>query len=178
MPRHRYLHFWLTREFRLENKAGVALVFAPEKAIAPMWTKAPRLTVYRTDRETTRGIDTQADIKYLPFQSNSVDLIWCHHVLEHVDADGAAIRELHRILRPNSGELIVSVPISSAPTTREYGFADPMDSGHWRAYGEDFKTRLTDNGFTVEPVNFTLPDSVYRRYGFTPEPFYIGKKIY
>jgi SAM-dependent methyltransferase len=177
LPRHRYLHFWLTREFNLENKSGVALVFAPEKAMAPLWTMAPRLTVYRTDRETTRGIDTRADIKYLPFKSNSVDLIWCHHVLEHVDDDGAAIRELHRVLRPSSGELVVSVPMGSAPTTREYGFPDPMDSGHWRTYGEDFETRLTDNGFTVEAVNFALPDEDYRRYGFKPERFYIGKKM-
>ena len=177
LPRHRYLHFWLTREFKLQNKSGMALVFAPEKAMADVWTTAPRLRVYRTDKETTRGIDTQADIKHLPLRSNSVDLIWCHHVLEHVDDDGAAIRELHRVLCPRSGELIVSVPMGSAPTTREYGFADPMDSGHWREYGEDFETRLTGNGFTVQAVNFTLTDEDYRRYGFKPERFYVGKKI-
>ena len=67
--------------------------------------------------------------------------------------------------------------MGSAPTTREYGFPDPMESGHWRAYGEDFETRLTDNGFTVEAVNFTLPDDDYQRYGFEPERFYVGKKM-
>ncbi|HXQ70394.1 MAG TPA: class I SAM-dependent methyltransferase [Pyrinomonadaceae bacterium] len=177
LPRHRYLSFWLTREFKLENKNGVALVFAPEKAMASFWAAAPDLDVYRIDKETTRGIDIQANIKHLPIESNSVDLIWCHHVLEHVDADAVAIRELHRVLRPCSGELIVSVPMSSAPTTVEYGFADPMDSGHWRAYGEDFQTRLTDGGLTVRAVDFNLPDEDYRRYGFKPERFYIGRKL-
>lgn len=177
LPRHRYLSFWLTREFKLENKSGVALVFAPEKCLASLWAKAPRLRVYRLDRETTRGVDTLADMKYLPIGSNSIDLIWCHHVLEHVDDDRAGIRELHRVLRPHSGELIVSVPMSSAAMTNEYGFSDPMDFGHWRAYGEDFKARLTGSGLTVQAEHFSLPDEDYRRYGFTPERFYVGKKM-
>jgi SAM-dependent methyltransferase len=176
LPRHRYLSFWLTREFKLEDKSGVALVFAPENALTSFWTRASRLQAYRIDQETTRGIDIRADLRYLPIQSNSIDLIWCHHVLEHIDDDSAAIGELHRVLRPQSGDLIVSVPMSSEPTTVEYGFADPMDSGHWRAYGEDFQTRLTDSGLTVQAVNFKLPDEDYRRYGFKPERFYVGKK--
>jgi len=177
LPRHRYLSFWLTREFELQNKNGVALVFAPEKALASFWAPTPALSVYRLDRETKRGIDAQADIKHLPIQSNSIDLIWCHHVLEHIDDDGVAMRELHRILRPRSGELIVSVPMGSATTTVEYGFPDPMDSGHWRLYGQDFQTRLTDNGLTVEAVDFNLPDEDYRRYGLKRERFYVAKKM-
>ncbi len=177
LPRHRYLSFWLTQEFKLENKSGVALVFAPEKALASFWTRAPNLRVYKFDRETTRGVDTLADIKHLPVESNSIDLIWCHHVLEHVDDDHAGIRELHRVLRPRSGELIVSVPMSSAAVTDEYGFSDPMDFGHWRIYGEDFEARLTASGLTVQAVNFSLPDDDYRRYGFEPERFYVGKKM-
>jgi SAM-dependent methyltransferase len=177
LPRHRYLSFWLTQEFKLKNKTGVALMFAPEKAFASFWARAPRLSVYRIDRETARGIDTLADMKYLPIGSNSIDLIWCHHVLEHIDDDLAAIRELHRVLRPRSGELVVSVPMVPAATTDEYGFPDPMYSGHWRLYGEDFETRLTDSGLTVQAVDFSLPDEDYRRYGFNPEPFYIGKKM-
>ena len=176
LPRHRYLSFWLTREFKLENRSGVALVFAPEKALTSFWAKASRLQTYRIDKETTRGIDVRADLQYLPIQSNSIDVIWCHHVLEHIDDDYAGMRELHRVLRPHSGNLIVSVPMSSATTTVEYGFADPMDSGHWRAYGADFQTRLTVSGFTVEAVDFELPEEDYRRYGFVPERFYICKK--
>jgi hypothetical protein len=72
--------------------------------------------------------------------------------------------------------LVVSVPMRAAATTDEYGFPDPMQSGHWRVYGEDFNSRLTDTGLTVQPVHFDLPDQDYRRYGFNPEPFYIGKK--
>ena len=177
LPRHRYLSFWLTQEFKLEIKSGVALVFAPEKAFASFWARARHLSVYRIDRERARGIDTLADMKYLPIRSNSIDLIWCHHVLEHIDDDRAAIKELHRVLRPRFGELVVSVPMVPATTTDEYGFADPMMSGHWRMYGDDFENRLEESGLTVQAVHFSLPDEDYRRYGFIPERFYVGRKM-
>ena len=61
--------------------------------------------------------------------------------------------------------------------SNEYGFSDPMDFGHWRLYGEDFEARLTDSGLTVQTVHFSLPDEDYRRYGFNPERFYVGKKM-
>jgi SAM-dependent methyltransferase len=176
LARHRYLSFWLSQEFKLESKHGVALVFAPERALASFWVNSPTLTIHRIDIASTRGVDLLADMKHLPIKSNSVDVIWCHHVLEHVDDDRAAMRELRRVLRPSTGELVVSVPMSSAPTTTEYGFPDPMDTGHWRAYGEDFETRLTDSGLTVHAVDFNLAPEDNVRYGFLPERFYLGKK--
>jgi SAM-dependent methyltransferase len=175
LPRHRYLSFWLSREFKLETKHGVALVFAPERALASFWANTPTLSVYKVDIGVARGVDFLADMKHLPIKSNSVDVIWCHHVLEHVDDDRAAMKELQRILRPGSGELVVSVPMASASTTVEYGFPDPMDTGHWRAYGEDFETRLTDSGLTVQAVDFSLREEELR-YGFNPERFYVAKK--
>ena len=57
-----------------------------------------------------------------------------------------AIKELHRVLRPGSGELVVSVPMTAPGTiTEEYGFADLTQSGHWRIYGDDFVTRLIES---------------------------------
>lgn len=175
-PRHRQLSLWLSREFKVEEKSGVALVFAPEKALSSFWEQASRLKVFRIDVEETRGIDILADIKNLPVASNSVDLIWCHHVLEHVDDDRTAMKELHRILLSGSGELIVSVPMATARATDEYGFPDPMQSGHWRMYGDDFEARLTESGLIVQAINFHLSEREYQHYAFTPERFYLCKK--
>lgn len=176
-PRHRYLSLWLSKDFKLADKSGTALVFAAEKALASFWTKALQLNVVRIDIENTRETNTLGDIRSLPIASNSVDIIWCHHVLEHIDNDRLAINELHRVLRPVSGELIVSVPMGPPGTkTNEYGFADLADSGHWRAYGDDFEDRLLESGFTVQAVRFSLPDEDYQRYGFEPERFYLCTK--
>lgn len=174
--RHRYLYLWLCQEFKLETRSGTALVFAPEKALAPLWTKASRLNVFRVDIEAARGTDILADIAKLPVASNSAELIWCHHVLEHVENDRAAISEFYRILRPISGELVVSVPMIPSATTEEYGFADPALSGHWRIYGDDFVERLGESGLRVRTVDFDVSVEDCRRYGLTPEPFYICTK--
>ena len=36
-PRHRALFLWLRDVFRIKDRRGVALVFAPERALRPLW---------------------------------------------------------------------------------------------------------------------------------------------
>ena len=174
--RHRALFLWLSREYKLKDRCGVALVFAPEKALASVWDEAESLRVYRVDIEATRGPNLLADIRRLPVASDAVDLLWCHHVLEHIEDDRAAINELYRVLRPQTGELVVSVPMYDGRETREYGFADPKESGHWRIYGDDFVDRLAESGFDVRPVVYNLSTQDCARYGIEPERFYICTK--
>jgi SAM-dependent methyltransferase len=50
----------------------------------------------------------------LPFSSNSFDLILSHEVLEHVQDDGAAIREIVRTLKPG-GRLVLFCPNRGYP---------------------------------------------------------------
>jgi SAM-dependent methyltransferase len=50
-----------------------------------------------------------ANITRLPFEDHSFDLVLCSEVLEHIPADGHAIAELLRILKPGC-QLVVSVP--------------------------------------------------------------------
>jgi len=50
-----------------------------------------------------------ADIRQIPFQNESFDLVICSEVLEHIIDDKAAISELERVLKPNCN-LVVSVP--------------------------------------------------------------------
>jgi SAM-dependent methyltransferase len=50
----------------------------------------------------------------LPFPSDAFDLILSHEVLEHVQDDSAALREMVRVLRPG-GRLLVFVPNRGYP---------------------------------------------------------------
>ena len=50
-----------------------------------------------------------ADIKDIPFENESFDLVICSEVLEHIMDDKKAIEELERVLKPNC-YLVISVP--------------------------------------------------------------------
>jgi SAM-dependent methyltransferase len=172
-PRHRALFLWLQREYKLKDKRGVGLLLGPERSLAEIWASAVHLRAIRVDLKPRRDVDLRADLRCLPIASDSVDFQWCHHVLEHIQDDRAAIKELFRVLRPVTGELIVSVPMVAGTVTREYGFANNRESGHWRIYGDDFAARLTDGGFAVEAIVQSLSPSDYERYGLIHEQYYL-----
>ena len=170
--RHRALFLWLRDEYRVGEKRGLALVFAPEKALAPLWKASPNLRTCKVDVEPRRGVDVLGDLMQLPFASSVADLIWCHHVLEQVGDDRIAMKELHRVLRAGSGELIVSVGVGAQETTLEFAFSNKALSGNRRAYGTDFAERLTAAGFNVIPVEYGLTETERVRHAIHADRFY------
>lgn len=175
--RHRELYLWLRDEFRVAEKSGVGLIFAPERALAAIWERAPNLRAYKVDIEASRGVDVLADLQRLPFESDSIDFIWCHHVLQLVEDDRAAIRELRRVLRPVTGAAAISVAIANQTQTHEFGFANKDLLYFRRMYGDDFPERLAEEGLTARPVSYKLSADEYRRYIFKPQDgFYLCTK--
>lgn len=61
------------------------------------------------NHETCRWHLTGADITELPFKDQSMDLVICSEVLEHIPNHGQAIAECVRVLKPGK-HLVVSVP--------------------------------------------------------------------
>ena len=174
--RHRALFLWLRDKYGILEKKGTALIFAPERALAPLWSNAHDLRSFKIDVDANRGVDVLADVVHLPFAAEVADLIWCHHVLEQVEDDLGALKEFHRVLNSNSGELVISAGLSAQAETREFGFSDKRLSGNRRAYGLDFKNRLAGAGFHVSAVSAGLSADDYRKYGITPEPFFCCEK--
>lgn len=173
-PRHRAFALWLKETYCLESKQGAALVFAPERALASVWASARKLRVVKTDIEPARGVDLLSDIQRLPFADDSFDLIWCQHVLTQIPDDRAAIRELSRVLRASSGELVVSVAHERGRETREFGGPNKECLGLWRVYGDDFEGRLSEGGLESRAEEHGLSEEECARYGIEPgEGFFI-----
>ncbi len=113
------------------------------------------------------------DITRIQFPADRFDLILCSHVLEHVPDDGAAMRELHRVLA-SGGTAIVMVPIAldHAATEEDLSITDPKERlrrygqfDHVRLYGRDYAQRLQAAGFTVIEDAMTerlSPEAVFR----------------
>jgi len=56
----------------------------------------------------------QSSIEYLPFRDSSFDAVICAGVIEYLDADDRALKELNRVLKP-SGILIITVRNALCP---------------------------------------------------------------
>lgn len=98
------------------------------------------------------------DITHVPCADQSFDVVYCSHVLEHVEDDRTAIKEFFRVLK-NGGWAILLVPITAKATFEDRSIIDPEDRlrafgqcDHVRRYGPDYVERLRDAGFKVEIV--------------------------
>jgi len=111
------------------------------------------------------------DITAISFQDDTFDAIVCNHVLEHINDDLRAIRELFRVLKPG-GWASLLVPIKGEITQENLALTDPKErlrlygqEDHVRCYGRDFFDRLRFAGFEVaiiEKSEFLLHDDQKR----------------
>ncbi|MCB1255186.1 MAG: methyltransferase domain-containing protein [Austwickia sp.] len=164
VERHRLVVLAL-EEQGLDWSGGSVLHFAPEPAMEAFF-RAHAGTYISADITPGRA-DRQLDIENIDMPEHSLDVVVASHVLEHVD-DRAALRSLHRVLKPG-GLLVALVPIVEAwPTTYENAaVVDPKErllhfgqEDHVRYYGRDFVDRLREGGFEVTERAGTAPECV------------------
>ena len=85
----------------------------------------------------------------LPFQNNSLDLIICSEVLEHLHHYNDAVKEIHRVLKPG-GKFYASVPASWPEKicwalSKDY---QNQPGGHLRIFNQSkLVSEISDAGF-------------------------------
>lgn len=160
------------------------LHIAPELCFMDRFEAMENLEYITADIESPLA-KVKMDIHEIPFEDNSIDVIFCNHVLEHVDDDLRAISEMRRVLKPG-GWGILQVPFFyplPKTTYEDNSIVDPKarekafgQDDHVRMYGEDYANRLASSGFRVvedrlieelaedEVIRFALPQNeiIYR----------------
>lgn len=107
------------------------------------WTRPATEEWITVDIVRSYKPDIQADAARLPIKSNSVDVIKCTEVLEHVRDADSVVAELERVLKPG-GTLVLSMPFN-------YGIhGDPED---YQRYTEHKLRLLLKEGFTIERLS-------------------------
>ena len=168
------------RRFRL-------LEFAPSYGLSRKLKRTPFVD-YRSADLYRNNVDDRVDITDMRgYADAAFDGVLCSHVLEHVPDDRRAMRELHRILRPD-GFAIVMVPlVHGVEDTNEDPAVDTPalrwkyfgSDDHVRQYGQrDFADRLAAAGFTVERLGVAyFGEEAFRRAGIAADSaLYVVRK--
>lgn len=163
LERHRMIWLWLRECSTLFESRPRLLHIAPEVSLMRYFKRLYKGSEnYITADLESPLADMHFDVQSIPMEDCSVDVIICNHLLEHVEDDRRAMRELHRILRPGGwGIVLVPEDRSRAETFEDDTITDPKERtrifgqyDHRRIYGRDFDNRLREAGFSVERVAY------------------------
>lgn len=189
LERHRLLWLYIERETELLKGYPTLLHIAPEVALKRKFEQ--HYGKEHTERYLTADLESPLaklhfDVQEIPLQDKSVDVVICNHILEHVEDDRKALRELHRILRIGGwGVLLVPQDYERATTFEDDTITSPEERArifgqydHRRIYGRDYAERLRECGFEVEEVEYEKSLTAEERIQFATakERLYIVRR--
>lgn len=183
-------HLWLyLQACGLERRFEGAhiLHMAPERHLQRLISRARPAEYLMGDLYPTRGEIRRMDLTQLDAAEGHFDFVIANHVLEHVDDDVKALREIFRVLRPG-GQAILQTPFAlrlpykredaairtAADRLQHYGQED-----HCRLYGANFPGFVASFGFVPRTATHAslLRGVDSKRMGVNPqEPFLLFGK--
>ena len=110
-----------------------------------------------------KEIFVNGDMQNIEFESNTIDYIIHHHVLEHVEDENLALQEMFRVLK-KGGKVFMNLPMHK-PGEKTTFNNKPDQMGHWRHYGDDSKYRFEKQGFKTKVVFIDMNKSQRKKYG-------------
>lgn len=163
LERHRLLWLYLKNKTNFFSAEALKMLhIAPEQCFLDKF-KAQKNLDYTTADLVSPIADVKMDLHKAPFDDNSFDVIFCNHVLEHVEDDHQCMSELYRVMKPG-GWGIFQVPLD---INREETLEDPnitseedrlkhyWQKDHVRLYGMDYGKKLEAAGFKVTVEDYT-----------------------
>lgn len=166
--RHRLVWSFLKANDLLRRPRLRILHIAPEKVLESKFREVAGLEYLTADLLDPRA-NVKMDITDIQLPDHSFDLILCSHVLEHVDDDRKALRELERVLAPG-GLALLMIPVTAQQTYEDPSVTCPEERrrlfgqvDHVRCYGPDVVDRFREAGFQVaslEAPSILSPDDL------------------
>ena len=190
LERHRLLWLWLQRESVLFEQRPRLLHVAPEvclmRHLRRTYAGGGNEADYVTADLESPLADLHFDIQQIPLEDESFDVVFCNHIMEHVEDDLRAMRELYRVMRRGGWGVILSpVELDRATTFEDDSITDEAERtrifgqyDHRRVYGRDYADRLREAGFEVEDLDYaaTLAPDERTRFALPSDHLYIVRK--
>lgn len=162
---------------------GKVLHFSPPKSLATRLKVLESINYYTSDFEGEFESEYKFDITSIAQADHNFDFIICYHILEHIENDILAMKELYRILKPD-GCIFIQTPFKNGEiyeddsiTSKEQRKLAFGQEDHVRIYSLDgLYKRLKAVGFVTEI--FKTSENTSENYnGFIPETYLVAKKL-
>jgi len=135
--------------------------FSPSRSLKRYLSKDLSLNYITSDYLGEFDAEKHYNITNISESDNSFDLIICYHILEHIEDDQAAMKELYRILK-KGGSCIIQTPFKDGEIYEDDSIKSAEDrlkyfgqEDHLRIYSVDGLTdRLIQSGFEVKISKF------------------------
>jgi SAM-dependent methyltransferase len=157
LERHRLMWLYLKNESDFFSKKLEVLHIAPEQCFYSLFKKQKNIK-YLTGDLVSPLADIHFDLHHIPLEDNRFDVVFCNHVLEHVDDALQCMKEIFRVMKPGAWA-ILQVPLDNtrAITYEDKSITSPEErekhfwqKDHVRLFGNDYPNWLEKAGFNVE----------------------------
>jgi SAM-dependent methyltransferase len=173
LERHRLMWLYLKEQTGFFTEKLKVLHIAPEHCFIDRFEVLPNLEYITGDIESPLA-KVKMDVHKIPFPDNTFDVVFCNHVLEHVEDDLKACAEFNRVLKPTGWGILQSPVYDPAERERLFGQRD-----HVRKFGLDYAERLRKSGLIIEENQFVkeIPEEKLQRFALAPdEVLFVCKK--
>lgn len=189
--RDRLYALYLSELLKTAENNFMFLDIAPVTHLSDFILKYIPKKSYRTADLLMEGVDDNIDMQNMSvYNDNSYNFVLCSHVLEHVESDIKALKEIYRILKPG-GKALLMAPINlglkksiEADLNKTY-----TEKERWRYFGQDdhlrlyskndFIDRIISVGFNLKPLDINhFGSETFKTYGINNKSvLYIAEKI-
>lgn len=177
LERHRLMWLFLKEKTDFFTGKLKVLHVAPEHCFIDRFEALPNLDYITADIESPLA-KVKMDVHSIPFADNTFDVVFCNHVLEHVDDDLVACSEFNRVLKPGGWGILQSPVYNLEKTIEDKSITDPSERerlfgqrDHVRKFGKDYAERLQKSGLQLEENTFVkeLSPEKIARFALAPD---------